>query len=139
MGLQSMQGTPWHIETVKKPEDDNRRHKSRCTFYNSRKCTHYLYRCPGSAHCDVYKEKDVKKVYIKKIPQIKSPIGKGLLYGSFEVLFLDDGEKGFYEIGKNIKREAPLTQLVANNEQNSIVELNCLKIRILKKNMYFKV
>lgn len=139
MGLQSMQGTPWHIETLKKLEDDNRRHKSRCKYYNSEKCSYYYYRCPGSAHCDVYKENDVKKEYIKKITHIKSPIEKGLLYGSFQVMFLDDGTKGFYEIGKTIKREAPLTQLVANNEKNSIVELNGQKIRILKKNMYFKV
>ena len=58
MGVNQMTGTPWHLETLKMNEDDERRHKSRCIHYNkaNKFCKKQKRKCPGSAHCDYYKE-----------------------------------------------------------------------------------
>jgi hypothetical protein len=58
MGVNQMTGTPWHLETLKMSEDDDRRHKSRCIYYYkaNKNCKRLNLKCPGSAHCDHYKE-----------------------------------------------------------------------------------
>lgn len=69
MSVSKMSGTPWHIENLKKDEDDDRRHKANCTFYSNKKCTassstYYRRVCGGSAHCSSYilKDKTIKKI-----------------------------------------------------------------------------
>ena len=62
--------TPWHIGYPKKKENDPRRHRSRCIYYDKKttKCMRgvsYSY-CPGSARCSGYREK-------KNDIQIQSP------------------------------------------------------------------
>lgn len=55
---QTINGTPWHVETLHKDEDDDRRHRSRCAYYNKdHMCTYYATKCIGSNKCDAYKEK----------------------------------------------------------------------------------
>ncbi|MGN0114943.1 MAG: hypothetical protein ACI396_06410 [Acutalibacteraceae bacterium] len=56
--FKKINGTPWHVGTIKKAEYDDRRHRSRCAFYNSenKRCTKYVGSCRGSAHCPSYKE-----------------------------------------------------------------------------------
>lgn len=58
MGVNQMTGTPWHLETLRMNEDDERRHKSRCIYYYkpNKNCKRLNTKCPGSAHCDHYKE-----------------------------------------------------------------------------------
>lgn len=58
MGVNQMTGTPWHLETLRMNEDDERRHKSRCVYYYkpNKNCKRLNSKCPGSAHCDHYKE-----------------------------------------------------------------------------------
>lgn len=58
MGVNQMTGTPWHLETLHMSEDDERRHKSRCIHYKkaNKSCAKFKTKCPGSAHCDYYKE-----------------------------------------------------------------------------------
>lgn len=53
-----MAGTPWHLETLRMSEDDERRHKSRCINYKkpTKTCKVLKRTCPGSAHCEYYKE-----------------------------------------------------------------------------------
>lgn len=67
MGVNQMTGTPWHLETLKMSEDDDRRHKSRCIYYYkaNKNCKRLNSKCPGSAHCDYYKEDPAR---IKEIP-----------------------------------------------------------------------
>ena len=57
MGIKSsMTGSPWHTERVHRGEDDERRYKGRCEYYEyaGGKCRRLGYRCFGSAHCDIY-------------------------------------------------------------------------------------
>ena len=54
-----MSGVPWHVETIRKEEGDDRRHRSRCAYYNkeTHQCSKLFgMQCVGSAHCDIYKE-----------------------------------------------------------------------------------
>ena len=125
MGLQSMQGTPWHVETLKRSEGDRRRHKSKCRNYENGMCTHYNFRCPGSKHCDTY---------VELIHQVNTDN----LYGTFKILYLDDNKIVSYEIDKTIERESLLVKLVLCGNKNSTTKLNDKKIKILKKNLYFK-
>jgi len=61
--------TPWHVGFALKDEDDPRRHKSRCTYYNNttqkcgtKKSPYFMLKCGGSAHCKFYSEiSDTKK------------------------------------------------------------------------------
>lgn len=58
----TISGTPWHVEILRKDEDERKRHRSRCVFYGKQKeCTNekspnYCFICGGSSHCDYYKE-----------------------------------------------------------------------------------
>ncbi len=67
MGVNQMTGTPWHLETLKMSEDDDRRHKSRCIYYYkaNKNCKRLNTKCPGSAHCDHYKEDPAR---IREVP-----------------------------------------------------------------------
>lgn len=60
MGINRMQGTPWHIERFARGEDDTRRHQSRCVYYSKKdkKCRCRSEKCIGSAHCVNYIERD---------------------------------------------------------------------------------
>ena len=51
-------GVPWHIEVLKK--DDDQRHRSRCIYYNreDKYCRYHIEQCRGSSHCEYYKEYD---------------------------------------------------------------------------------
>lgn len=71
MGVNQMTGTPWHLETLKMNEDDDRRHKSRCIYYYkaNKNCKRLNLKCPGSAHCDYYKEDPAR---IRKIPALNT-------------------------------------------------------------------
>lgn len=57
MNLSKMSGTPWHIGFLKKDEDDTRRHKARCAYYEKGHCSTRFSGCIGSAHCSQYREK----------------------------------------------------------------------------------
>ena len=52
-------GTPSHIDFLR--TNDERRHKSRCIYYDKSdkkcycgKCGNYLMKCSGSSHCNRY-------------------------------------------------------------------------------------
>ena len=60
MGINKLEGTPWHIEKFHRKEDDDRRHKSRCKYYTKEECTKLGHRCYGSAHCLYYVESKAK-------------------------------------------------------------------------------
>lgn len=67
-----MTGTPWHVETLKMSEDDERRHKSRCIYYckSNKNCNRRRnFKCPGSAHCNYYKEDPTR---IRAVPSTQS-------------------------------------------------------------------
>ncbi len=59
MGVNRLTGTPWHVEKFTRNEGDDRRHRSRCAYYqrSDGSCIRYCERCRGSAHCYYYKER----------------------------------------------------------------------------------
>lgn len=56
MGINQMTGTPWHVETIKKSEEDIRRHKMHCKYYIDGICTYKTTKCNGSSHCEIYND-----------------------------------------------------------------------------------
>ena len=65
MGVSNLQGTPWHVEQAHRKEGDDRRHKSRCMFYNpiTKQCKDN-WKCNGSRYCRDYEplsEEDFKQ------------------------------------------------------------------------------
>lgn len=60
MGINRLAGTPWHIEKHTRDEFDDRRHRSRCAYFQKLDayCSRYSEKCRGAAHCPYYKEKD---------------------------------------------------------------------------------
>ena len=56
--LNKMSGTPWHIEKMHREKGDERRHRSRCIYYDyvEPTCKKRMLKCMGSAHCPHYKE-----------------------------------------------------------------------------------
>lgn len=62
VGRAELTGTPNHIEYLKKAEDDDRRHRSRCIHYEKGNafCRYFKEKCRGSAHCPRYREQEIK-------------------------------------------------------------------------------
>ena len=59
MGISKhMTGSPWHVEKFTRQENDPRRHRSRCIYYNSssKYCSYRCGQCAGAAHCSYYEE-----------------------------------------------------------------------------------
>ena len=59
------QGGPFHQEFLLKEENEEKRHRSRCVYYESleKYCRHYCMKCKGSNACEKYEEKpNVKKI-----------------------------------------------------------------------------
>ena len=54
--LGELQGTPWHIDFVRKSENDPRRHRSRCSHYQTDKSCSIYGICIGSSHCKFYSD-----------------------------------------------------------------------------------
>lgn len=54
----TMTGSPWHVEKFVKAENDTRRHRSRCVFYDKEEkyCYKQVGVCIGASHCKDYKE-----------------------------------------------------------------------------------
>lgn len=62
MGISGdLTGTPWHVDRFAREEDDPKRHRSRCFYYDKTRGQNYRCakhgRCIGSAHCQYYDEK----------------------------------------------------------------------------------
>lgn len=80
--LNQMSGTPWHINKYMRGEGDERRHRSRCIYYNKHEkhCSKYYSTCYGASHCPYYEveekeQYEVKKVQSKSKEQKKSFVG----------------------------------------------------------------
>ena len=63
-GIQNLTGVPWHVECFERKDGDERRHRSRCRFFQGKPynlCLCNFVRCHGSAHCENYIEKYFKE------------------------------------------------------------------------------
>ena len=70
--LSQMTGTVWHVEKMIRKEGDDRRHKTRCVYFNHKDqlCIYRAIRCPGSAHCKYYEEKEKNDSHDKKVESV---------------------------------------------------------------------
>ena len=83
MDRKRLPDSPWHIGYTKKKENDPRRHKARCFYYDnstgncaSGKSRYCGIRCGGSAHCEAYRETPPKRESHNNTP-IKGTYSKG--------------------------------------------------------------
>lgn len=72
-GVNRLVGAPWHVERFKRQEDDPRRHRFRCKYYNkvTKQCAKRNGKCIGAAHCleydeSVHQEIKIEDRFIKK-------------------------------------------------------------------------
>ena len=54
--VRRMEGTPWHVEYMRREEGDARRDRRRCIKFRKEGsyCSIYFGKCIGSAHCPYY-------------------------------------------------------------------------------------
>lgn len=89
MGISnSLTGTPWHVDRFTRDEDDPKRHRSRCIYYDKTHTVNFRCekrgKCIGSAHCEFYyekrhslpEEKPKTKQFTKSKQQTKTSTGK---------------------------------------------------------------
>lgn len=57
-GINRLAGTPWHVERYAREDRDDRRHRSRCIYYQKpgAYCCQIVGKCRGAAHCSYYTE-----------------------------------------------------------------------------------
>lgn len=105
MSYKKINGTPWHVGTLKK--NDDRRHKSRCKYFNSNNSCGYFEKCIGSSHCQYYRERTPQDEIFKNKQDEKAKTNnkknvnyrKYFLVGdSFLLLNVDNGELLNYKI-----------------------------------------
>lgn len=108
---------------IKKLEDDARRHKNRCEYYQSEFCLKLLHKCCGSANCNFYKEKNIE-VSRKKITD-----------GSFKVKYLETGRIYNWTIGKNISKENPLVKKVLTQNVGTTFKIGFENMQLIEKNI----
>ena len=79
MGIsKELTGTPWHVEKMHRAEGDNKRHRSRCVYYNAetKQCSKLHIKCFGSAHCTSYREQlpeSESQLSLAEIPKKNKP------------------------------------------------------------------
>ena len=73
--FKGIQGTPWHIERYHIDENDERRHRSYCKYYNkqTRRCSMLISECYGASHCKYYSISEKKK----RKKEDRVPVKKG--------------------------------------------------------------
>ncbi len=141
MGLNELTGVPWHVETLRRSEDDQKRHRSRCKYYKKGRCLKYNFRCFGSAHCDVYEEKNNKTVVVSNVKtNNNNTTKKKQPTGYFKVMFLDDNKIITRIIGRKSEGDyiiynSPLVKEVIKNEVGSVFKINEVKVKIIEKNI----
>ena len=136
----SISGVPWHIETLKMSEDDERRHKSRCIYYDAGSCDINI-KCYGSTTCKHYKEKPREEVQEKPKPIIdnnKSSVPNTRLMGTFAIQNIESGEIICHNVGVDISVNNELVTIIKYRNQNSVFEYGGIKYKIISKYLYYK-
>lgn len=137
MGVGKLQGTPWHIETLKK--DDDRRHKNWCIHYKNGYCDYYERDCNSSKNCDNYVDNEnheTKHIINKGKYVTKNYYDKQYLQGKFTLEF-EDGTRTRYTIWKDIDIDAPIMEKVLKSKFNDEFEFNGEKVKIINKKIRY--
>lgn len=137
-----MTGTPWHIEYLRKAENDDRRHKARCIRYRGGYCSYYSSRCKGSSHCRYYKE--INSTPLIKINKIQPLLNAKTIGLNSKVQLYDLSNKehinvtlveGNGDLSKasdfKISIDSALAQKLVGCKVGSNVEVNGFRYRII--------
>lgn len=119
MGVSNLQGTPWHVEQVHRKEGDDRRHKSRCLFYNpiTKQCKD-RWKCNGSRYCWDYEplsEEDFRQRQ-EDTAEIKRLLERG--YNEKEIATLIEQKKKQKEDAKKNTGPVKDTELKPELQKN---------------------
>ena len=120
MGISRLQGTPWHVEQMHRKDGDDRRHKSRCQFYNplTKQCKD-RWECRGSRYCQEYIQlsEEAFRQRQEDVAEAKRLLAKG--YDSDNI---SASLKRKQEVKKKqqSKAESTKTQSNANTKKNNI-------------------
>ena len=131
----NMSGVPWHTEFLRMSEDDVRRHKNKCMYYDKGDCLVNCI-CHGSTNCMQYEEKpniEVKEI-VKPTRYKKKPISKML--GSFAIKNTENKEIICYTVGVDIPVNDKLVTIVENKNINNIFCYKNVEYEIINKNIY---
>ena len=116
MGVRNLQGTPWHVEQAHRKDGDDRRHRSRCMFYDpiTKQCKE-RWKCIGSRYCMEYEplsEKEFKQRQ-KAVADTKRLLAQGYSENDISrILKQREEKKNALEQNKTIK-DKPI-----NNKKN---------------------
>ena len=142
-------GTPSHITYLSKKENDDRRHRSRCIYYDkdtkhclAPKGSYSGIRCPGSSHCTQYferlepdkpKTKSKAKADITGIKKRPTTLPGRITYGKKVILqCLDDDEVYHITIGINPDLMPPLQKLCLNRKYGDTISYSGYRYKIVK-------
>lgn len=137
MGINKLQGVPWHIESLKK--NDERRHKNWCTHYNKGKCDLYERKCSGSKNCDNYvdNESHERNKSINKGNYISyNYYDKKYMQGRFTLEY-EDGSRQHFVIRKDIDINAPIMEYVLKTKCKDEFVFNNEKIKVVMKKIRY--
>lgn len=143
----SLEGTPWHIETIRMNENDSRRHKKWCKYFKNGFCSYNLSNCYSSKECNFYVYDSAKQPKKNSYRYSKNSIknnNKTNLKGKFTLKFADGIVETFC-IGENINQNAPILEKIItckigkefdyNNEKIIILSKKIRKISNIQKNL----
>ena len=92
-GINRLTGVSWHKERIHRKENDERRYKGRCKFYNYESDDCDLIRvaigCTGSAHCEWYRS--ISDEEFKIATEIQEEKGYLIYYAIRQKGYLMDG------------------------------------------------
>lgn len=136
-----MTGVPWHTEYLKKDENDSKRDKRRCAYYdkNNNHCTHLCSKCSSSESCKYYCE--TRK---KSIKDDCSILGKNASSEENERIKIDEEGLRIFPIGIMVKHEyfgvgrvanikAGIIKVGFSNEERSFTLYEVYKNRLFTK------
>jgi len=127
--------TPWHIGYTKKDEDDPRRHKSRCYFYDDGNCksiksNRFGVKCTGSSHCMSYAETEVQA---KRILGVQDEMQEMVYHGGKQIGTVTVSKKEIEkaeqrsEEYKKIKREKRKNLMKSNPKMFADIDFATLR------------
>ena len=137
MGINKLQGVPWHVETLKK--NDDRRHKNWCVHYNKGNCALYDRKCIGSKNCDNYVDNEShenNKVISKGKYVSYNYYDKKYLQGRFTLEY-EDGSRQYFIIRKDIDINAPIMEYVLKAKYRDEFIFNGEKIKVVMKKIRY--
>ena len=122
MGISNLQGTSWHIEQMHRKEGDDRRHRSRCMFYNptTKQCKG-RWKCNGSRYCQEYEPLSEEEFRQRQRDSAKA---KKLLSNGYDL-----NEISIYQTRK--KNKTPAKSLNVGPAKKSNVNSNEIDIKRL--------